>query len=201
MESKLDFHGRFFTHKGRVIQLRGVNLSGSTKQPYSPYSPSHIPLFPSSSVSPSTSAASTTSNGSPTPLITTQSEIENQMSLINERGEISFVGRPFPLSEAHTHLKRLKQWGFNLLRFTVTWEAIEHSAPGVYDEEYINYVVEVLKVAKIYGFRVFIDPHQDVWSRFTGGSGAPLWTLTKVGFDVTNFKETYAALIHSDVVK
>ena len=26
---------------------------------------------------------------------------------------VSFVGRPFPLSEAHEHFRRLKYWGFN----------------------------------------------------------------------------------------
>src|SRR5664280_2268038 len=38
---------------------------------------------------------------------------------------VSFVGRPFPLSEAYEHLSRLKSWGLTLLRFLVTWEAIE----------------------------------------------------------------------------
>jgi hypothetical protein len=110
---------------------------------------------------------------------------------------VSFVGRPFPLDQADDHLDRLREWGFNFLRLLVTWEAIEHAGPGIYDEEYLDYLVEVVKKAGKYDFNVFIDPHQDVWSRFSGGDGAPGWTLEAVGFDITHFVETGAAIVHA----
>lgn len=109
---------------------------------------------------------------------------------------VSFVGRPFPLAESDEHFARLREWGLNSLRFLVTWEAVEHEGPGKYDEAYLDYVYEVIQKAGEYGISVFVDPHQDVWSRWTGGDGAPAWTLEKVGFDITKLHETGAAILH-----
>jgi hypothetical protein len=101
---------------------------------------------------------------------------------------VSFIGRPFPLEEADEHFTRLKGWGINFIRFVVTWEAIEHAGPKVYDLAYINYVKQLLKKAtETYGFYVMIDPHQDVWSRMTGGDGAPGWVFEKFGMDLAQF--------------
>lgn len=110
--------------------------------------------------------------------------------------DVSFVGRPFPLEEADVHFRRLRAWGLTFLRFLVTWEAIEHAGPGQYDQDYLAYVRALLQKADEYGFTTFIDPHQDVWSRFTGGDGAPGWTLEAVGFDMKNFQATAAAIVH-----
>jgi hypothetical protein len=111
--------------------------------------------------------------------------------------EVSFVGRPFSIEQADEHLGRLKEWGFTFLRFLVTWEAIEHKGPGIYDEEYLDYLHKVIKMAGEYGIDVFIDPHQDAWSRFSGGDGAPGWTFEAIGMDIRKFKETGAAIVHA----
>jgi hypothetical protein len=113
---------------------------------------------------------------------------------------VSFINRPFPIHQADEHFSRLQNYGFNFLRFNITWEAIEHKAPGIYDNEYIDYVCKILLIAKKYGFRCFIDPHQDVWSRFTGGSGAPGWTLELAGFDITQFVHNNAAIVQNTFV-
>ncbi|KAI9723607.1 MAG: hypothetical protein M1812_000907 [Candelaria pacifica] len=110
---------------------------------------------------------------------------------------LSFSDRPFPLAEAHEHFARLKRYGYNTIRYVFTWEAIEHVRPGEYDEAWIDHTIAILRLAKEYGFMVFMDPHQDVWSRFTGGSGAPIWTLYACGLNPEKFDVTEAALVQN----
>ncbi|KAJ7243602.1 glycoside hydrolase [Mycena haematopus] len=109
---------------------------------------------------------------------------------------VTFVGRPFPLQEAPEHLARLRRWGMTFVRFLVTWEAIEHEGPGIYDTEYLAYVRDLLSLFPQYGMSAFVAMHQDVWSRYSGGSGAPAWTLEAVGFDLYGLEESGAAWLH-----
>ena len=113
--------------------------------------------------------------------------------------DVSFVGRPFPLEEADEHFSRLTNWGQKFLRLVVTWEALEHQAPGVYDIEYLNYIEGIVEAAARHGISLFIDPHQDVWSRWTGGDGAPMWTLEAVGFEPSRLHASGAALLHQEM--
>jgi hypothetical protein len=152
----------FVDATGRRMMVRGINLGGSSKMPFTPRMASHI-----------------------------------RDNFFETASSVSFVGRPFPLSDADEHFARLAAWGFHFVRFLITWEAIEHEGPGIYDQAYIDYVYAIIKKAGEHHINVFIDPHQDVWSRFSGGDGAPLWTLDKAGIDPTKFSESGAAVVHN----
>jgi hypothetical protein len=151
---------RFKDEFGRTLTLRGVNLGGSTKVPFSPNGATYL-----------------------------------KEGFFDHR-DLSFVGRPFPIQEADEHFARLKAWGLTFIRFLVTWEAIEHAGPGQYDRDYLEYVQAVVEKGAEYGIQMFIDPHQDVWSRFSGGDGAPGWTFSLVGMNIKNFQVTGAAFTH-----
>lgn len=117
----------------------------------------------------------------------------NHPSDFSDHRTVSFVGRPFPLEELDEHFSRLKAWGMNCLRLLTTWEAVEHAGPGKYDIAYLDYLTEVTRRAADFGLYVFIDFHQDVWSRMTGGDGAPAWLFDAVGLDFTKFHQAGAA--------
>jgi hypothetical protein len=115
-----------------------------------------------------------------------------------EYRDVSFVGRPFPLSEADEHFGNLASWGLRFLRLIVTWEAVEHAGPGVYDRDYLGYLRAIAESAARHGIDLYLDPHQDVWSRWTGGDGAPAWTLEAVGFDLKKINASGSGIVHAE---
>jgi hypothetical protein len=96
----------------------------------------------------------------------------------------SYVNVPFSVEESDAHFTRLKDLGFNCIRFVVTWDAIEPTGPGIYDIGYLDFVAKLLHKAGSYGFYIIIDMHQDVFSRFFYGSGAPRWAIESAGIDL-----------------
>jgi hypothetical protein len=64
---------------------------------------------------------------------------------------------------------------------------------GIYDASYLSYLRSVLSLLPQFGLISFVALHQDVWSRYTGGSTALAWTLEHAGFDLYVLEETTAA--------
>ena len=110
--------------------------------------------------------------------------------------DIFFVDRPFSVADAPGHFARIAGWGFNAIRLVVSWEGIAHAGPDTIDAAYVAHVRGLAVAAEAEGLRVLIDFHQDVWSRWSGGDGAPHWTFAAAGLDVDKFATTGAAVLH-----
>ncbi|ORY26618.1 putative cytoplasm protein, partial [Naematelia encephala] len=147
---EVSIRGRHFvdSHE-RVLDLRGANVSASSKVPIKPFK-------------------------------------------IHDHRIASYVGRPFPIEEASEHWRRLRSWGLTFVRINVTWDAIEHAGPGHYDEDHLTYLRRLLDSMAQFGLIAYVAMHQDVWSRYSGGSGAPGWTLELAGFDLSDDGEKLA---------
>lgn len=93
MADAITTHGTYFICRktNRILQLRGVSLSGSSKLPTN--LPSHHP----------------------------------ETDEFFDHANVTYVGRPFPLSDMDEHLSRIREWGFRIVRLVVTWEALEHA--------------------------------------------------------------------------
>ena len=110
----------------------------------------------------------------------------------------SFVGTLFELDTIDVHLRRLASCGFTILRLNITWEALEPDVEGIYDTAYIAYLLSVVQACGRHNMWVVIDSHQDAWSRWTGGDGAPKWTMECLGMDTDAFSETKSAMLHCE---
>ncbi|WVR05246.1 hypothetical protein IAU60_002258 [Kwoniella sp. DSM 27419] len=177
-----------------ALLLRGVNLSSTSKYPTLPQSLTDYEDVASTSSRKARDVKRRTLAGQETHLG------EDQVRLFSEGEEGGrdgwYVGRPFPEQDADIHLRRLKAWGFTTIRYIVPWEALEHAGPGKYDEAYIDYTITMLKKCREHGLRVFISPHQDAFSRFISGSGAPYWVLVALGINPRRIHQTGAGLLH-----
>ena len=110
----------------------------------------------------------------------------------------SFIGTLFELATIDTHLRRLNACGFTILRLNITWEALEPETEGNYDTSYLAYLLSVVRACGRYDMHVIIDSHQDAWSRWTGGDGAPRWTMERLGMDTDALPHTRSAMLHCE---
>lgn len=107
----------------RTILLRGINLSASSKLPSG--RASHQP----DNFWEEGESGDLTYVGRPFPLWNSQ-YTETDQEYEERRGENGWYTSRWEDS-ADCHLTRLKGWGFNVLRYVVTWEALEHYGPYV----------------------------------------------------------------------
>lgn len=70
----------------------------------------------------------------------------------------------------------LKKKGINIIRLGLTWAGIEPEM-GKYNTEYLDGCKKVLKMCDKHEMYVFVDWHQDLFSKYcsTPGDGAPKW--------------------------
>ncbi len=86
-------------------------------------------------------------------------------------------GKKYTTDFSPNTFKELKNKGINLVRLGIIWDAIEHDM-GVYNDEYIHWVKGIMDNCEENGIAVYLDMHQDLYSRIFDG-GAPKWaTLT-----------------------
>ncbi len=86
---------------------------------------------------------------------------------------------PFRALRSAADLDPLPGWGLNTLRLLFTWEAFEPQ-PCAYDEDYLSSIEQQVSWAEARGLYVFVDFHQDGYSRFSlggCGEGFPEWAV------------------------
>lgn len=83
-----------------------------------------------------------------------------------------------PAYLADQQLDMMKQWGFNVLRVGFHWHLYE-TAPGVWNETYLERVADLVKRVGERDMLVFLDMHQDSWSPlYCDGHGIPWFYAT-----------------------
>lgn len=74
--------------------------------------------------------------------------------------------------------EEFKARGFDVIRLGFTWAAME-PVPGKYNEELIKSISDFLDKCEEYGIYAVLDCHQDLYSSYCYGDGAPRWaTIT-----------------------
>src|SRR5689334_5221351 len=81
---------------------------------------------------------------------------------------------PFEPFRAEASAEQIRSFGANVVRYCAVWEGIEPEE-GRFDERYLDRMEEIVGWLTRRGLLVFIDMHQDLFSRALAGSGAPAW--------------------------
>eukprot|EP01015_Nassula_variabilis_P008868 TRINITY_DN1700_c0_g1_i8.p1 TRINITY_DN1700_c0_g1~~TRINITY_DN1700_c0_g1_i8.p1 ORF type:complete len:435 (+),score=65.01 TRINITY_DN1700_c0_g1_i8:215-1519(+) len=80
------------------------------------------------------------------------------------------------LSFSIEDVKNLKNWGQNVIRLFVSWEATE-AVRGEYNMTYIEVLKQIVEMCAKEDIQVIIDAHQDLLSPYFCGEGFPKWAV------------------------
>lgn len=86
---------------------------------------------------------------------------------------------PFTPEVPYEDIDRLKEWGFNSVRFLVIWEGLEPEK-GVFSPDYLGRIMKWIHEFSKREIYVILDMHQDLYARKLGGDGAPEWAVLEI---------------------
>lgn len=123
----------------------------------------------------------------------TQEPVEDGTHFIrDEDGRVLILRGMNIMSSSKGHPERLptlaegdveryaRQWGFNVVRYLIFWDAVEPS-PGAYGTAYFDATEERLDWFANHGVYVILDMHQDVYAQRFCCDGAPEWAIEDDG--------------------
>ena len=96
--------------------------------------------------------------------------------------------------------EKLKEYGFNLVRFVIFWAAIEPER-GIYNNEYISKVKGHISILNKLGIDVILDLHQDLYNKKFSGNGFPDWALPEGDLPFKPKKKWYLNYFQKSVIK
>ena len=94
------------------------------------------------------------------------------INVVNKDPKSAYVGHITP-----EEMTKFKSWGFNITRLGIIWDGLEPE-PGIYNEEYLGKIDEMIQWAGDNDLYIMLDMHQDLYS-VEFSDGAPSWaTIT-----------------------
>lgn len=75
-----------------------------------------------------------------------------------------------------TAAARIESLGLNVIRLPLSWSGLEPK-PQQYSQAFLDKVAAILELGRKHHFYVFLDMHQDGYSKEIGEDGAPLWAI------------------------
>lgn len=94
---------------------------------------------------------------------------------------------------------KLKEWGFNLVRYLVHWDKLEPTE-NVIDTNYLNAIKLRWKWMDSIGIDFIVDVHQDLYAKKFSGNGFPQWTINDEGIKFNKRKPWNANYLEPAVI-